>query len=415
MTCDRLKLTFVKTCSVLLSCMLMTLFTDTCADENKPSERMYEELVPHSEFRPLRFGGNGDDFSPDWGNGRRERSIDGPAGTLYFRLRLDQVVADSNKSYELSILDPGSGSVIQIISAAELAAMPSFLTTPLYFSKTVIRVDSTDQSLSFIISQLLVPRLDPQIQPQARTSGFTPYSGMPPDSPLLDLAVSVAKLHIGLRAVPCTGFLLSNDALLTNFHCLEESEQYMMTREQPQPKCGDILAQFDYQRSDSAVSRSLPACQQVLVTGTFPHGIVSKDEGDFALLRFDPHLLLLPATGRTRPSLRVSTASINTKQFVQMIQHPWGFPVQFALGCVLGPTPDQPLIVQHNCSTLPGSSGSPVFNGQGLVVALHHTPNRITEQEWRDLDSGVNTVAENRMNEGTPLFLIWPRLAPFLR
>lgn len=423
MVCDKSRLAlrnvslfpFVKTWGVLLSSILVMLFADASANDHKLSRREYEELMARPDFQPLRFGGHVDDFSPDRGNGRRERRMDGPAGALYFRLRLDQIVADSSKSYGLSILDLRSGSVIQTIGAPELATMPSLLSTPLYFPKVVIRVDGADQSLSFTVSHLLVPRLDPQIRPEALAPGFTLYSEMPWDDPLLKSAISVAKLHIGLKGFVCTGFLIGNGALLTNFHCLEGSEQYQKTRGQPQPQCGDIWAQFDYQRPNSVVSGSLPTCQQVLVSGRYPHGTVSQDEGDFALLRFDPDLLRRPATGEARPVLGVATTSINTNQRVQMIQHPWGWPLHFALGCILQPTLDRPFVVQHNCSTLPGSSGSPILTEQGLVIALHHTPSRITPQAWRNLEEGEDPAAVSAKNEGTPISMIWPKLEPFLR
>ncbi len=60
-----------------------------------------------------------------------------------------------------------------------------------------------------------------------------------------------------------------------------------------------------------------------------------------------------------------------TSEYVNIIQHPRGRPKEVALQDNQVVKVDN-VVVQYSCDTEPGSSGSPVFNNQWQLVALHH-------------------------------------------
>ena len=64
-------------------------------------------------------------------------------------------------------------------------------------------------------------------------------------------------------------------------------------------------------------------------------------------------------------------------KYVNIIQHPSGGPKQIALYHNIVAYADEKRI-QYSTDTLPGSSGSPVFDNSWRVVALHHSGGWIT-------------------------------------
>jgi len=79
----------------------------------------------------------------------------------------------------------------------------------------------------------------------------------------------------------------------------------------------------------------------------------------------------------------LSAADVKVNDYVNIIQHPGGLPKQIALyhNVVVFVGGDR---VQYLTDTLPGSSGSPVFDSQWRVVALHHSGGYLTEPGSRD-------------------------------
>ncbi|MCQ8183747.1 serine protease [Methylomonas sp. SURF-1] len=383
----------------------------------------YPELITYQQFKSVRFMPSSG-FVLENGSTTSSLTINAPLGAIYFRLRIAEIDANPTAQYRLTITDADSGQLIAQIKAAELAELSVFLTPPIFASKIKISVDELDapQPLSFVVAELLVHRNNDNIvfRPQSLTPGLTIFRSMPQGDPLLNLSRSVAKLYMGKdRDGPvCTGFLVSRDLLLTNYHCLEKSDQFMKSRENPTKKCGDVYAHFDYQTAESKKSGQMPVCQKVLVYGAYPKEEGELDQGDFALLQFTASTLRLPESGRSRPFLTLARSAISDEgsKRVQMIQHPWGFPLHFSLGCIAQTDPDRSLVIQHNCSTEPGSSGSPVLDAKGEVVAIHHTPhkNKITSPNENDKRMEELKAAVEWRNEATPLSSIMNKLEPYL-
>lgn len=150
-----------------------------------------------------------------------------------------------------------------------------------------------------------------------------------------------------------TGFLVSTSLLLTNHHVLPDAATARMS-----------VIEFDYQDGFDGK----PLLSNVL--GFAPDRFfVANRELDFALVAVDGDAETLAKYGFCHLTAAQGTVLIGEP--VTIVQHPRGEKKQVALreNKVL----DIPeLVVHYAADTEPGSSGSPVFNDQWEVVALHH-------------------------------------------
>lgn len=177
--------------------------------------------------------------------------------------------------------------------------------------------------------------------------------------------MSVAYLEIGVRVartiarihVPGgygTGFMVSPRLLLTNNHVLENASV-----------AGASRAEFDFQEGADRRLRSSVFVD--LDPGTF---FVTDRALDFSLvaLRGDPrNVARLGYNGLTAAEGKVIVG-----EYMSIIQHPGGERKQLALreNQLVDVLPN---FLHYKTDTAPGSSGSPVFNDQWEVVALHHS------------------------------------------
>ncbi|WP_326641265.1 DNA/RNA non-specific endonuclease [Streptosporangium sp. NBC_01755] len=150
-----------------------------------------------------------------------------------------------------------------------------------------------------------------------------------------------------------TGSLVSPDLLLTNQHVLADART-----------AGRSGVEFDYQ--DGLDGRPLPLQGFSLDPGRF---FFADQELDFALVAVKAGTGELARFGFNR--LVASEGKAIVGDFVTIIQHPGGEKKQVALRenrivDILE------LFLHYQTDTEPGSSGSPVFNDQWEIVALHH-------------------------------------------
>jgi endonuclease G len=150
-----------------------------------------------------------------------------------------------------------------------------------------------------------------------------------------------------------TGSLVSASLLLTNHHVLPDADT-----------ARNSFIEFNYQ--DGADGK-------VLDTETFGFDpdrfFLADDERDFALVavRATPEQL---APYGFNPLIEAEGKAI-IGEFVTIVQHPRGEKKQIALReNKIVDLPDR--FMHYAADTEPGSSGSPVFNDQWEVVALHH-------------------------------------------
>lgn len=174
----------------------------------------------------------------------------------------------------------------------------------------------------------------------------------------LDVARSTA--YIGVQSSyerwSGTGFLVTEDLLLTNNHVLPSADLLK-----------NALFRFNYE--DDFLGRAQPSDEY----SAKPDGsYYTNQELDYTLVQLDGK------PGQKWGWLPLLPRNIQRRQRVNIIQHPAGRPkeISFQNNFVeyVGGN-----VVQYVTSTLNGSSGSPVLNDGWEVVALHHAGGNITE------------------------------------
>lgn len=193
-----------------------------------------------------------------------------------------------------------------------------------------------------------------------------------------ELARSVAKLEMGYSSgqrTHGTGILIQPDLLLTNHHNLFE------------PQLGTLVsavADFDDERGFTG--------EHLVVNGRV-ETIEGNATRDWAVIRL--------ATAIDRPPIVLgSPFDVNLNDALIIIQHPLGAAKQFAVDALAVRFVDDE-IVQYIADTQKGSSGSPVFNSQMHVVALHHAEvevqldvNGVKETIFRNQGIHINQVIQ---------------------
>ncbi len=168
-------------------------------------------------------------------------------------------------------------------------------------------------------------------------------------------ARSIAKVKLVDNSYG-TGILIRNNYLLTNHHVLATKEDAKAA-----------VIQFNYQfhssgrNNDPVDMRLNPAA-----------GFYTSEAHDWTLVRIQGD------ANTTWGTIDLKPVSINTNDRANIIQHPGGEPKQ--LSCyhnIIAYVDDT--LVQYLTDTLPGSSGSAVFNSQWQLIALHHEGGFITE------------------------------------
>ncbi|MBY0234455.1 MAG: serine protease, partial [Burkholderiaceae bacterium] len=176
----------------------------------------------------------------------------------------------------------------------------------------------------------------------------------------LQVARTVGRVSIrGRTGSPIgfgTGFMVGPRLLMTNNHVLTDAAL-----------AGDSVVEFDYfVRADGSPST-------IKVFNLQPELFFKTDaELDFSLVavaEVSASGTHLAAHGWNQLIPEEGKAIIG--QWVNIIQHPNGEPKQLVLrNNEIVDTPDR--FVTYKTDTSPGSSGSPVYNDQWEVVALHH-------------------------------------------
>jgi endonuclease I/V8-like Glu-specific endopeptidase len=200
------------------------------------------------------------------------------------------------------------------------------------------------------------------------------------------IAVGPPEAHYG------TGFMISPRLLLTNNHVLQSAEE-----------AGRAHVEFNFQ--SGLDGRSLPPVAFVLRPDLF---FATSRELDFSVVAVaDQNESGIALSGFGWLRMIEQEGKAIKGELVNIIQHPNGEPKQLALR-------ENRIVdvleqyLQYETDTAPGSSGSPVFNDQWEVVALHHSgvPLKDDEGHYLAIDGTVWTrdMGEQRLawkaNEG---------------
>jgi hypothetical protein len=168
-------------------------------------------------------------------------------------------------------------------------------------------------------------------------------------------ARSVAKVRLA-DGSSGTGFLIDGGLLLTNNHVLPDADT-----------ARQAVAMFNYQQTAAGLSADVD--ERALL----PDELFKTTEADDATV-----VRVAGAPDQQWGSLPVTAKPVDVGDRVNIIQHPNGLPKQLSfysnvVAYVGGGR------VQYLTDTEPGSSGSPVFDRDWNVVALHHSGGWVAE------------------------------------
>jgi V8-like Glu-specific endopeptidase len=310
-------------------------------------------------------------------------------GHSFLRLEFSEVAAQPGTSFEVVIRDYRAERMF-VYGPDQFAGGPFWTgIIPGDIAVVEVRASAPPPGLKFAIRRAVLEQEGQKMLSVIGDPDFEPAYRLP--EPDLAVASAVGKVHFikGGKASSCTGFLISDDLLLTNEHCVNS-----------QIICNQTVVLFGYQRKDD---------------GTFLHGAqyacseyrASQYDRDFSLLRLKDR----PGSDARWQALRLCDREVSTGEPLFIVQHPSGRPKEFVKDCHVAKTPadGRKNVVElvdfsHDCDTERGSSGSPVLDAHRDVVGLHHLGK--TTGEYREVNRAV------RMHEVLPLLGLTAQCSP---
>ncbi|MDY6805071.1 MAG: trypsin-like peptidase domain-containing protein [Cyanobacteriota bacterium] len=174
------------------------------------------------------------------------------------------------------------------------------------------------------------------------------------------MKVAKSVVYIGVRTGDSksagTGFMVAPNLLLTNNHVLPYAELLQTS-----------LFRFNYEENFLGEAQAVSEYRGK--AGGIFHTNINLD---YSLVEIEGE------PGKEWGYLPLAARDVRVNNRVNIIQHPMGQPKQISMQNnfvqYVGKN-----VVQYVTSTQPGSSGSPVFNDNWEVVALHHSGGNIPE------------------------------------
>jgi hypothetical protein len=228
----------------------------------------------------------------------------------------------------------------------------------------------------------------------------------------IETQVCRIEIRIPGGTVYGTGFLLSPSAILTNYHVMEDViKQNISAR--------DVLLRFDYKRLADGTTLNAGTIYRLADRNWLidyskysPMDVMINapdtpqlDELDYALLRVEGEPGSEPVGGGQADSgaavrnwikIPVDPYEFRPNTPLYIMQHPEGSPLQLALdtNSVIEINPNRTR-VRYRTNTEGGSSGSPCFDKDWELVALHHSG-----------DPNFAALHKPQYNEGIPITTI---------
>jgi hypothetical protein len=345
------------------------------------------------------------------------------SATLNFDDLESVVYASTGDRLYNEYVGPGSPlkpTIRKLLEALEQLGTTKFFLAYVYKIRRVHRPDVAEAiKNAFPEAAVEPPQIDGDVQVQvagerqeqgpnkAAAPGFE--RNIRPNLAQLDLHIWLEKLARIERRV-CriesngnaagTGFLVGPDAVLTNWHVVQGSIHGDVIEE--------MICRFDYYRLiDNTRQPGVPVAvlgdgcvshrsySQAETTDTPESPEATEDELDYALLRLTQTIGNTKAGGSPRgwvslPDYRVA---LPVGAPLLIVQHPDGAPLKLALdtNAIIGLNAAKTRI-RYTTNTESGSSGSPCFNMDWQLAALHH----YGDPAWQNA----------KFNQGVPAELI---------
>lgn len=219
-----------------------------------------------------------------------------------------------------------------------------------------------------------------------------------------------AKLAVREYAVCCvwvdgrrngTGFLVGKDLVLTNHHVVMGAMKADGSLSKP------VKCEFDFRTTASGYTTpATPVdASAVVASSSFApedreanRENLAPDRLDYALLRLVRNFADDPVVtgGDPRGYIRIAAAPRTPgNEGILLLQHPAGQAMRIDMGAIVWQGATR---VRHNANTLGGSSGSPLFDGDLELTALHHAG----YNDWPD--------PQHAVNQAIPIALIAPHI-----
>lgn len=312
------------------------------------------------------------------GNVVWEREFGFP-GAGFVRFRLDDISDASPGNYRLVVRDIDH-NVLARIDLATLEGKSTYWSDIFYTDYVLMQVEKTDgqplSGLSFAMREFVVEgggriKLESHDGSPVWVDIYKTHS-----DEIWELSRSIAKLSIpqGTRNRACSGFLIGPNRLITNQHCVENSEQ-----------CKAMVIIFGYEFDRRVVRQPGVQYRCAGLLGTPNKALY------FTVLEVAQGNRDISEWGQ----LELSAEPASGKLFI--IQHPGGDLKKVVQKDCEVTTRDaenrrgEQNDFGHKCDTEDGSSGSPVFDSMHRVIGLHHLGWEKDIPHWSDENRAVHS------------------------
>lgn len=284
------------------------------------------------------------------GNGKVAEMDFQQQGARAFQLHF-RMAAAAVSGWTLQILDRDGREVWRYSPAPGKSGDVWSNEVPGSSAKLIVTSSGENDAFTILIDRAAVS--DQGTVPES-VSGARQFEAIDRQSPeIREIGRATARLRFigdnGRRYV-CTGFLISPDLFVTNWHCPKSAAEW-----------DSSLIDFDY-NSDLATPETL----------RFSERIGTDRNLDVAIYRLERKL-------DGRQPLKLMAAELDEDLSLFIIQHPGGEPKQISRmdcrvkGADLAGVSSRKTDFGHLCDTLGGSSGSAVMSADSKqIVGLHH-------------------------------------------
>ncbi len=204
--------------------------------------------------------------------------------------------------------------------------------------------------------------------------------------PLKQASRSVAMLSFNVRGRPavCTGFMITDDYMVTNYHCIPD-----------QAICETAVAVFGYLRSvedETSYGESFK-CSEIVRS-------MNGNTYDLSIIK----LAGAPGQAGQYGHIALDDNAVVLGDPLIIIGYPYGNPeVASRKHCAVStlpaesPTSPNPIDLGHTCDTDEGSSGSPVLSKDFKLVGIHHWGIERTSPKWSKENRAVLLLELRKM------------------